>query len=64
MVPQQHQMVAGKKNNQFILVLTTLFLLSSAGLGMVWLRNKEKEIPAKSKLVLIAENKQSNLLVF
>lgn len=59
-------MVAGEKKNknQFLQLLPSLFLLSCAGLGRVWVRSKKKEIPAKPKLVLIAENKQSNLLVF
>lgn len=57
-------MVAGLKKNQFLLCLTSLFLLSCAVLGRDWVSNKEKETPAKSKLMLIAANKQSNLLGF
>lgn len=53
-----------KKINQVLLFLTSLFLLSCASLGRVCVRNKETEIPAKSKVVLIGENKQSSLLVF
>lgn len=64
MAPQLHQMVAWQKKNQFLLFLTSLFLLNCAGLGRDRVSNKQKEIPAKSKLVLIAANKQSNLLGF
>lgn len=53
-----------KKKNQGLLFLISLFLLNCANLGRVCVRNKETEIPAKSKVVLIGENKQSSLLVF
>lgn len=61
-MPQQHQMEEGKKNSEALLCFASSFLLSYASLGRHGIRNKEEEMPAVSKLVLLGENTESNLV--